>query len=84
MPPVTTAKAYASALCTGVAAALSAVLPFVGDSGLSVVITVALAVLAAYGITYAVPNAPTAQSTGRRRRNAVDELLGEVTGEPPA
>lgn len=83
MPPLPTAKAYASALCTGVAAALSAALPFVGDSGLSVTITVVLAVLAAYGITYAVPNA----SPGARRRprpGVIDELGDAVLGEPPA
>lgn len=56
MPRLTTAKAYVSAIATGVAAALAALAPFV-DGSLSVVIFVVLAVMTSYGITYATPNA---------------------------
>ncbi len=83
MPPVATAKAYVAAICSGLAAALSASLPFVGDSGLSVAITVALAVLASYGFTYAVPNAPQAvQGVHRRTLDTVDDVVDKVLGPP--
>lgn len=86
MPPLTTAKAYAGALATGLFAALTAATPLVQGfwSGL---FTVVLAVLASYGVVYRVPNA-SASSISRRRRgpigNAVDDLIGPQDGEPPA
>lgn len=79
MPPLTTAKAYASALSSGLAAALAALLPFVNGPW-SIALTIVLAVLAAYGVTYAVPNAAT-PGTGARRKSLLDV---EVNGEPPA
>lgn len=51
-----TRKAQVSALATAVATVLAAVLPNVGDGTAATIITVVLAVLAAFGITYATPN----------------------------
>lgn len=62
-------KATASAAATGLAAALAAVLPFV-DGPLGVAVFVALAVLAAFGFTYATPpNDPPAHLRPKGRVN---------------
>lgn len=51
------AKAYTSALVTLVVTVLSAATPIL-DGTASTVATIVLAVAAAYGFTYAVPNRP--------------------------
>lgn len=53
-----TRKAQVSALVTAVGAGLTAVLPS-SDGTAATIITIVLAVLAAFGITYATPNRPT-------------------------
>jgi len=93
MPPLTTAKAYASAIASGLAAALGAALPFV-DGFWSVLIFVVLAVLGAYGFTYAVPNASASSMARRKPRDGglvegvvddVGRLLRKPSGgAPPA
>lgn len=83
MPPLTTAKAYASAIATGLTAALAASAEFV-EGPWALLIFVALAVLGSYGFVYAVPNA-TPAGPGRRRRveDVVDDLLGPPADESP-
>ena len=91
MPPLTTAKAYASAIASGLAAALGAALPFV-DGFWSVLIFVVLAVLGAYGFTYAVPNASASSMARRKPRGLVEDVADDVGqllrkpsgGAPPA
>ena len=77
---LTTAKAYASALSTGVAAALAAGLPFV-DGFWSALFLVVLAVLGSYGVVYRVPNAPARREEDR---GPLGGLLDPGSGAPPA
>lgn len=80
---IRTAKAYAAAALTALGAVLVELTPFLGDSAAGKWAYAILAVLAALGITWRVPNARPEHAGGDPVIDALDavpELVGRLGG----